>query len=40
MGCDLCLQKMSYKSTKKLFKKNDDAQKPKCVLENKDFQKS
>ena len=31
--CDLCLQRLSYKSTEKLFKK-DKAQKPKIIFEN------
>ena len=32
-GCDLCLQRMSYKSAKKLFKK-DEAQKLKFTFGN------
>ena len=39
MGLDMCLQRLSYKSTEKLFKKNN-AQKPKIILENSYFQKS
>ena len=37
-GCDLCLQRLSYKSTEKLFQK-DKAQKPNIVFENRYFQK-
>ena len=36
---DLCLQRLSYKSTKILIK-NYEAQKPNKVFENKYFQKS
>ena len=32
-GCYLCLQRLSYKSTEKLFKK-DLAQKPKFIFKN------
>ena len=39
MVCDLCLQRLSYKSTEKLFKKNK-AQKPKIIIENRYFQNS
>ena len=35
--CGLCLQRLSYKSTEKRLKKNDDAQKPKYSFENKYF---
>ena len=39
MGCDLCLQRLSYESTEKIFKK-DEAQTPKFIFENKRFQKT
>ena len=32
-GCNLCLQRLSNKSTEELFKK-DEAQKPKFIFEN------
>ena len=32
-GCDLCLQRLSYKSTEKLLKK-DKAQKPEIIFGN------
>ena len=38
-GCDLCLQRLSFKSTENLFRK-DKAQKPKIIFENRYFQKS
>ena len=38
-GCALCLQKLSYKSTEKLIKK-DEARKPKLIFVNNFFQKS
>ena len=37
-GCELCLQRLRYKSTEKLFKKTK-AQKPKIVFENGCFKK-
>ena len=37
-GCDLCLQRLSYNLTGKIFKKNK-AQKPKIIFENRYFQK-
>ena len=36
MGCDLCLLRLSYKSTEKLFKKAE-TKKPKFVFENNFF---
>ena len=38
-GCDLCLERLSYKTTKKLFKKTDKAQKPKYVFKKPIFSK-
>ena len=38
-GCDLCLQRLSYKSIEKLFKKYK-AQKTKIISENRCFQMS
>ena len=38
-GCDVCLQRLSYKSTKKI-NKNEEAQKPNYVFQKKHFQKS
>ena len=35
-GCELCLQRLSYKSTEKLFEE-DKAQKPKFIFENENF---
>ena len=32
-GCDLCLQRVSYKSAKKIFRR-DKAQKPKFIFED------
>ena len=37
-GCDLCLQRLSYKWTEKL-NENDEAQKPNNDFVNKYFQK-
>ena len=39
MSCDLCLQRMSHKSTENYLKK-EEAQKAKYVFENIYFQKS
>ena len=36
-GCDLCLQRLSYKSTEKQLE--SEAKKPKYIFENKYFQK-
>ena len=36
-GCDLCLQRLSYKSIEKLFEKYK-TQKPKIILENRYIQ--
>ena len=38
-GCDLCLQRLSYKSSEKLIKK-DEAQTPKSIFKNSFVQKS